>query len=205
MRVPLHDFKGPITNDKTAVFLKGKGLPSGNNTAVTAASNLVKSVRDAADEDAVWTAVKSWAGTDDDDVVRLPAAITELPDFHARPNRQNVEVFDGTNQSVQVLGIGTTPDLDLTITLYDPGNDDGHAALAKVADGTMLDILVLSATTWKAENTEHIDGTALEASGFAALVVAGKPYQPGGQASDYSRLTLPLAYRDISNRIIASY
>ena len=38
--MPLHDFHGPVTNDKTAVFLKYAN--------VTADSNLVKSVRDAA-------------------------------------------------------------------------------------------------------------------------------------------------------------
>ena len=86
MPLAKHYFKGPVTNDKTAIFLKTSG--------VTAASNLVKSIRDAADDDAKWTAVKTWAGSDDDDVTRLPAAITELPDFYAPPNRQNIEVFD---------------------------------------------------------------------------------------------------------------
>ena len=80
----LHDFQGtpaqgPVTNDKTAVFLKGKGLPTNNNIAVTAASNLVKSVADADDDNAVWTAVKGWAGNDDGSVVRLPAAIGSSP------------------------------------------------------------------------------------------------------------------------------
>ena len=39
-----HNFKGPVTNDKTAVFLKVAGVDE--------SSNLVKSVRDAADVDA---------------------------------------------------------------------------------------------------------------------------------------------------------
>ena len=110
--MPLHDFNGPVTNDKTAIFLKYSG--------VTASTNLVKSVADAADADAVWAAVKNWAGADDANVTRLPASIAEMPDFHAPPNRVNVEVFDGDNQTVQVLGIGQTPDLDLTIELFDP-------------------------------------------------------------------------------------
>ena len=192
----LHHFKGPVTNDKTAVFIKKDGI--------SRTSNLVKSIRDAADDDAKWTAVKNWAGTDDADVIRLPAAITEMPDFVAPPNRLNVEVFDGTNQSRQVLGIGQTPDLDLTITLFDPGNDEDHAALHALPDGTMMDIVVLTATTWKATNTEHIDGTALEATGFAALVVGGKPFMPGGAAGDYSRLTVPMAYQTHVD-VVASY
>lgn len=195
--MPLHDFKGPVTNDKTAVFLKYAN--------VTAASNLVKSVGDAADDDAAWAAVKNWAGADDVDVTRLPAAITEMPDFHAPPNRVNVEVYDGDNQTVQVLGIGQTPDLDLTISLFNPGGDTGHAALAAVAEGTMMDVLILTATSWKAANTQHIDGSAIEAAGYAVLVVAGKPFAPGGAAADYSRLTIPMAFRAISKRIVASY
>ena len=56
-----YDFKGPVTNDKTAVFLKGKGLPSGNNTALTASANLVATLDgDFDDENARWAAVKAW-------------------------------------------------------------------------------------------------------------------------------------------------
>lgn len=196
----LKNFKGPVTNDKTAVFLK--------HTGVSASANLVGSIHAAADDDARWTAVTSWAGNDDANVTRLPAAITELPDFNAPPNRQNVEVFDGNNQTVQVLGIATTPDLDLTITLFDPGNDSDHADLAALDDGTMMDVLVLTATTWKKTTTKFLNpaagNSALEASGFAALVTVGRPYTPGGAASDYARLTIPMAYRD-SERIVASY
>ena len=77
----LHHFKGPVTNDKTAVFIKKDGISK--------SSNLVKSIREAADDDAKWTAVKTWAGADDGSVIRLPAAITEMPDFVAPPNRLN--------------------------------------------------------------------------------------------------------------------
>lgn len=195
--MPLHDFAGPVTNDKTAVFLK--------YTGITVSSNLVKSIGDAADEDARWNAVKSWAGADDADVTRLPGAITDMPTFYAPPNRINVETYDGDNQAIQVLGIGQTPDLDLTISLFNPGGDSGHAALAKLAEGTMMDVCVLTATSWKLPNTAHIDGSALEAGGFAVLVQTGKPYYPGGAASDYSRLTLPMAFKTISSRVIASY
>lgn len=195
--MPLHDFKGPLTNDKTAVFVK--------LTGVTAASNLVKSVRDAADADAIWTAVKNWAGVDDANVTRLSAAITELPDFVAPPNRVNTEVYDGDGQSVQTLGIGTTPDLDLTLTMFDPGNNNDHAAMAAIEDGTLLDIAVFTATTWKDENTKHLDGSDLECGGFAALVLAGEPFVPGGAAGDFSRLTVPLAFRSRTQRIVASY
>lgn len=203
----LHDFVGPVTGDKTAIFLKSRGLPSANNTAVTAAANLVKTLNgDFADSDARWTAVKTWAGADDGDVVRLSGSIASLPSFYAPPNRLNVEVYDGDNQTVQVLGIGQTPELDLTVSLFDPGGDSGHAALAKVAEGTMIDVLVLTATSWKLENTKHIDGTALEAGGFAVLVSAGKPYNPGGDAGDYSQLTVPMAFKGITGeRVIASY
>ena len=193
----LHDFKGPVNNDKTAIFIK--------TTGVTATANLVKTVGEAADADAKWAAVKTWAGADDASVIRLPAAITEMPDFHAPPNRQNIEVFDGDGQTVQVLGIGTTPDLDLTITLFNPGGDSDHATLAALAEETMLDVLTLTATTWKAANTEHIDGTAIECAGYATLCVCGKPFAPGGQAADFSRLTIPMAFRGISQRIVASY
>ena len=46
-----HDFKGPVTNNKTALFLK--------TTGITASSNLVATL--AADADAKWTAVRTWA------------------------------------------------------------------------------------------------------------------------------------------------
>ena len=69
----------------------------------------------------------------------------------------------------------------------------------------MMDILLLTATTWRAPNTEHIDGTALEAAGYAVRVTTGKPFAPGGAAADYSRLTIPMAFRAISDRIVASY
>lgn len=195
--MPLHDFKGPVTGDKIAVFLKTSGI--------TATSNLVKTVRDAADDDAVWTAVKAWAGNNDGSVTRLPAALSELPSFHAPPNRLNIEVYDGANQTVQVLGIAQTPDLDLTIALFDPGNNTDHATLAKMAENTLVDVLVLTATTWRASGTAHIDGASIECSGYAVLALAGKPYQPGGPAGETAKLTIPLAYRDVSPRIVASY
>lgn len=202
----LHDFHGPVTNDKTAIFLKAKGLPENNATAVTAATSLVKEVDDETADDDRWGAVKTWAGADDGSVVRLPAAITDMPTFYAPPNRLNVETYDANNQTIQVLGIGQTPDLDLTISLFDPAGDAGHAALAQLAEGTMMDVCVLTATTWKAKNTFHIDGTALEAGGFGALVVTGKPYYPLGGAGDYSQLTVPMAFKGITaSRIVASY
>ena len=190
-----HDFQGPVNNDKTAVFLRYNGLAKGSTATVTAAANLVKSIRDAADSSGRWAAVTTWAGAADANTIRLPAAITELPDFVAPPNRQNIETYDGSGQTVQVLGIATTPDLDLTITLYNPSDTD-HQLLRDLPDQTMLDILVMTATTWRAANTGTLDGSALEASGFAALCVAGKPFRPGGAAGDFSRLTIPLAYRD---------
>ena len=195
--MPLHDFKGPLNNNNTAVYIKHNG--------VTAASNLVKSVKDAADADAIWTAVKNWAGADDANVVRLSAAITDLPDFFAPPARVNTEVYDGDGQTVQTIGIATTPDLDLTITLFDPGNNDDHATLAALEDKTMLDIAVFTATSWTAANTKHLDGTALECGGFAALVQCGEPNVPGGAAGDFSRLVLPLAFKSKTPRIVASY
>ena len=56
-------------------------------------------------------------------------------------------MYDGSNQTVQTLGIGTTPDLDITITLFDPGNNTDHATLAGLADNTMVDLALLTATT----------------------------------------------------------
>ena len=150
----LHPFKGPVTNDKTAVFIGYNGATATFTDDVTASDNLVKDMVDAADDDARWTAVKTWAGAADARVIRLPAALTELPNFHAPPNRQNIEVIDGDNQTVQLLGIGQTPDLDLTIALFDPSDEDGHGKLAKIANNTMLDLLVMTATDWKADNAE---------------------------------------------------
>ena len=196
------DFKGPVTNDKTAVFIK--------TTGVTESSNLIKSLNDAADAAARWTAVKTWAGADDASVIRLPGAVTDMPAFIAPPNRLNVETYDGDNQTIQVLGIGQTPELDLTVSLFNPGGNDDHATLAALADGTLLDVLVLTATSWKLENTRYINqstgDSALEAGGTAVLVSAGKPYPPGGAAGDYSRLTIPMAFKGAAaSRVVASY
>lgn len=187
--MPLYEFAGPVTGDKIAIFVK--------YTGITAASNLVASLADDADDDARWSTLQTWAGDDDGDVTRLSGSITSLPDFHAPPNRINVQTFDGDNQSIQVLGIGTTPDLDLTISLFDPKGNPGHAALARLAENTYIDIAVLTATTWKADKTKHINetGTKLEAAGYAIFCQTGKPFQPGGEATDFSRLTIPLASR----------
>ena len=203
--MPLHDFAGPVTNNNTALFLKGKGMPATNNVAVARGSSLVKSINEAAGDDARWNAVTTWAGADDAKVVRFPAAIADLPAFYAPPNRLNVDVYDGDMQAAQVLGIAQTPDLDLTVDLFNP-SDDAHAALAAVTPGTMLDVLVMTATSWKLTNTVHLDGTALECGGFAALVTAGRPYPALGPAGETAKLTVPLAFQAITaQRVIASY
>ena len=191
-----HDFDGPVTNDKTAIFFKTAG--------VTATSNLVASLADDADNAARWATLKTWAGNDDADVRRLSASVTEMPDFHAPPNRINVETYDADNQSIQVLGIGTTPDLDLTVSLFNPAGDEAHAELAGLAENSYIDIAVITATSWKADNAKHIDGTALKAAGYAIFCQVGKPFAPGGQANDFSRLTVPLAFKGISQRLNAS-
>ena len=74
--MPTHDFGGPVTNDKTAIYFK--------ITGVTESNNLVKVVADAADADAKWLAVKTWAGADDGNVIRLPAAIAQTVPPHSR-------------------------------------------------------------------------------------------------------------------------
>ena len=56
----LHDFSGPVTNNNTALFLKGKGMPASNNTAVTRDNSLVKAINEAADDNARWAAVTTW-------------------------------------------------------------------------------------------------------------------------------------------------
>ena len=195
--MPLYDFKGPVTRNNTRIYTKTAG--------VTAAANLVKSVTDAADADARWTAIKTWAGADDGDVTRYPGVIADFPGLHAPANVINTEVYDGDGQTRQSFGIAQTPELAITIALFDP-SDAAHAALAAIKNGTYLDLLHITATSWFAADTVHLDGTKLAGGGTVALLQAGQGYDPGGAAGENIQWTLPVALRGIyPDRVVASY